>query len=78
MIDMQNGVVLNAGFLADADVVHVAANRHSARCWTFADHDVADHLRAGIDVGGVRDAGHYSAISSNHESYRWTAIQNIK
>ena len=66
-VDMQDSVVLNAGLVADANVVHVAANRDiRPDAGSLADNDVANNLGAGINVGGVCDAWHDPAKSSNH------------
>ncbi len=69
VIDMQNAVVLYAGLDPNADVVHVSANRDvQPNARPVADHYVANHLRARVDVGGVCDARRSSAIGSNHFS----------
>ena len=55
-VQVQHAVVLNAGLRADADGPDVAAQgRVRPDAGPFADVDVADDLRAGIDVGGCRD-----------------------
>ena len=66
-VAMQHRVVLNAGFVADADRVHVAAHGDiRPDAGPLADDHVSNHLRALIDVSGSGNLGHDAAIGTNH------------
>ena len=67
MVNMQNSVVLNASFIANANVVYVAANCYvRPDTGSLANDDVANDLCAGIDIGGVRDARGGSLVGTDH------------
>ena len=71
MVNVKDAIVLNAGLIAYADVVDIASDRHiGPNARAVANNHIADHLGARVDVSGVCNAGHYSAIGSNHENYR--------
>ena len=68
MIDVQNAVILYAGFIADPNIVYVSADSHvqpHARPLTY--YHIANHLSACIDIGRTGNARRYSAIGSNHD-----------
>ena len=71
VVDMQDAAILNAGFIAHADVVDITANGDE---WpytgTFADNDVANYLGAGIDVCGGCYTRHNPAVGSKHDEWR--------
>src|SRR4051794_634357 len=68
MLHVNDGVVLNAGFLTDMDVVHIPANGDVAPyAGAFADLDIADDLSAWIDVGRSGNPGDDAAIGTNHD-----------
>jgi hypothetical protein len=51
---VEDGVVLNVGIMADADLVDVAAeNGVHPDAGVFAENDIADDLGGVVDVGGV-------------------------
>src|SRR5689334_11086213 len=65
---MQDGVVLNIGLRADADRAVVAADdRVRPDAGALADGDIANHLRAGIDVGGGGNLGRDATIRTKHD-----------
>jgi hypothetical protein len=67
VIDMQHGVVLDAGLVANANVIDIAANgdmRPDAGALT--DDDVADDDGARVDVAGFANAGRNTTVGSDH------------
>jgi len=64
---VQHGVVLNAGFRADADGAGVAARRDiRPDAGVRANRDVSDDDRAGVNVGGDSDIRGDAAERTNH------------
>src|SRR6185437_7444072 len=67
VVHVQHAVVLNAGLVADPDIVHIASNGHSRpHAGTLANDNVADYLCADVDISRFRDARHQPAKGSNH------------
>src|SRR6185295_16584624 len=66
---VQAAVVLHIGLFADADIMHIAADR-SVRpdAGPLAHDDVTNHLSAGIDIGGRGDFRLDAAIATNRHS----------
>src|SRR5580658_9451141 len=63
---VQNAAVLNVGASADADVVDVAANHGAGPdAGVFANDDVADDDRGGVNIGGGGDLGVLAAVGAN-------------
>src|SRR5579862_5734190 len=64
---MEHGAVLDAGFGADGDVIHVTTDGHMGPdAGALAHDDVADDDGAGVDVSGDSDAGSGAAKRTNH------------
>src|ERR1700744_5570833 len=75
VVDVQHAVILNAGLMANANVVHVALDSDiGPNAGSFTDHHVADDLAAYINVGGGCDAWHHPAVRSNHGEIRLTCV----
>ena len=65
---VQDGVVLNATFFADADIVYVAPNRDvRPNGGALADMNIADNLRTLMHIGRIGNQRSYAAIRSNQE-----------
>src|SRR5579862_7977518 len=64
----QHRIVLNVGFIADANHVDVTPRGDvGPDAGAFADHHVSNHLRALIDVSRSGDLGYDAAIGTNHD-----------
>jgi len=64
---MEDGVVLNVGVMADADLVDVAAEDGvHPDAGVFADDDVADELGGIVDVGSVGELGNDAFEGADH------------
>lgn len=64
---VEDAVVLDVGFLADADEVNIAPDGgERPDAGTIADYDVADDLRAGINEAGRGNPRGLAAICPDH------------
>jgi len=64
---VENGVVLNVGVMADADLVDVAAEDGvHPDAGVLAENDVADELGGVVDIGGVGELGGDAVVGADH------------
>src|SRR5204863_8907420 len=69
-VDVDDGVVLDAGLGADADALDVAAQHGAVPDGAArADHHVADHVRAGSDEGALADLRRFASERADGHAF---------
>jgi hypothetical protein len=71
---VEDGVVLNVGIMADANLVDVAAEDGvHPDAGVFSDDDVADELGGVVNVGGIGELGSDAFVGADHKIYQMLA-----